>query len=351
MTVGLVTALALIAQSGSADVIRVRNTHDSGPGSLRHAIAQAEPGDTIRVPRGHYELTTGALAFDKPLRIRGAGARRTVIDANGFSRVMEIGSSAETVHLTGLTIREGDTQDDGNGGAIDAGNPMLVLNRVAVLANRAEPDGNWHGGGIYALAVVARQSLFARNFAYNGGAISANSVKAVDSTFYRNTGGSPTANGDGGAVDSSDVVVVDSTMVENRCFNGHGCGGDTYGSALTVKGSILARNVAYEANGIAPGEPGNPGVADNCGGDSPTSEGRNLDEQGTCDLSGPGDISGKRARLGRFRNNGGGTNTLAPKRRSPAFNGGAQQCTKRDQRGVKRPQGRRCDIGAVEVKL
>ena len=55
-------------------------------------------------------------------------------------------------------------------------------------------------------------------------------------------------------------------------------------------------------------------------------------------------------RLGPLRYNGGPTKTLHPRPSSPAINAGARRCTRRDQRGVKRPQGRRCDIGAVEVK-
>ena len=187
----LVAATAVIVGPSGAATLQVRNDNNSGPGSLRRAIERADAGDTIKVPAGHYELTSGALAFDKPLRIVGAGARRTVIDANGDSRVFEIGSEAGTVRLTGLTVREGDSQDDGNGGGIEADNPKLILTRVAVVANRAEPTGIWYGGGIYGDLVIARQSLFASNVGYNGGAISATEVSASDSTFYRNFAGTP----------------------------------------------------------------------------------------------------------------------------------------------------------------
>ena len=69
-----------------------------------------------------------------------------------------------------------------------------------------------------------------------------------------------------------------------------------------------------------------------------------------------GNILGIAPKLGPLAANGGRTRTHMPSAGSPAidhgsaasgaFSGGA--CTRRDQRGVKRPQGRRCDIGAVE---
>jgi hypothetical protein len=56
-------------------------------------------------------------------------------------------------------------------------------------------------------------------------------------------------------------------------------------------------------------------------------------------------------RLGPLANNGGPTPTRAPLAGSPAIDTGpAAPCpTAVDQRGVARPQGQRCDIGAVEV--
>ena len=52
--------------------------------------------------------------------------------------------------------------------------------------------------------------------------------------------------------------------------------------------------------------------------------------------------------LGR---NGGPTATHALKRASEAINAGANaNCAPRAQRGVRRPQGPRCDIGAFERK-
>jgi hypothetical protein len=66
----------------------------------------------------------------------------------------------------------------------------------------------------------------------------------------------------------------------------------------------------------------------------------------------PSDIVNKGAKLGALGKHGGRTETIALLSASPAINAipSAQCAVDKDQRGVKRPQGNRCDIGAFEVK-
>jgi hypothetical protein len=73
----------------------------------------------------------------------------------------------------------------------------------------------------------------------------------------------------------------------------------------------------------------------------------------TCGLSNnaSGNITGVDPNLGPLKNNGGATLTMAPQAGSPAINAAdtaSQACPATDQRGVMRPQGGACDIGAVE---
>jgi hypothetical protein len=343
------------AATASGAVVPVNNDNDSGPGSLRQAIVNADPGDTLAIPRGHYNLTSGALIVDKALVFRGAGARKTVIDANGNSRVLEIDNNLGTVRLKKLTIREGSTDgmDDGGGVFVEP-ETKLILTRVAVLNNRAITLTDFSdGGGIQSDdEVVVRRSLFAGNRAYNGGAVNAqDGLTAIASTFSGNSGGNINFNGDSG-VTNDEATFIDSTLTRNSCFNEAGCGGAVF-SEFTFRGSIIANNTAYDDNGIPPGQPGNLGVPDNCA-EAATSLGHNLDDlssgDGECQLSRPSDISGRNPKLRRLRFNGGDTKTHAIRRRSPAFNAGGRSCERRDQRGVRRPQGRRCDIGAYELK-
>jgi hypothetical protein len=75
----------------------------------------------------------------------------------------------------------------------------------------------------------------------------------------------------------------------------------------------------------------------------------NLDSDNSCGFTGPGDLPGTNPLLGPLANNGGPTDTYALLAGSPAVNAGDNTfCPATDQRGVSRPQGPACDIGAFE---
>ena len=107
-------------------------------------------------------------------------------------------------------------------------------------------------------------------------------------------------------------------------------------AALTVTGTIVADNTSIsDCNGTV------------------TDGGYNLDSDGSCAWTRTHSISNGHAKLGPLANNTGPTKTLLPAKRSDAIDAiptGSANCTKtaKDQRGVSRPQGSRCDIGAVE---
>jgi hypothetical protein len=84
----LVCAMAIHAH---ADTITVTNTNDSGPGSLRQALADANDGDTIDFAvTGTIGLTSGELLVDKSITISGPGADRLSVYANQASNVFSI---------------------------------------------------------------------------------------------------------------------------------------------------------------------------------------------------------------------------------------------------------------------
>jgi hypothetical protein len=61
-----------------ADTLTVVNLDDSGPGSLRQAIADATPGDTIDFAvTGTITLTSGELVITNDLTISGPGPNGT----------------------------------------------------------------------------------------------------------------------------------------------------------------------------------------------------------------------------------------------------------------------------------
>jgi hypothetical protein len=82
------SALCLIALSTQAATITVTNTNDSGAGSLRQAIADANDGDTVEFGvTGMITLITSELLVDKSITISGPGATNLSVDGNGSSGI------------------------------------------------------------------------------------------------------------------------------------------------------------------------------------------------------------------------------------------------------------------------
>jgi hypothetical protein len=127
------------AMSAHASIITVTNTNDSGPGSLRQALVDANDGDTIEFAvTGTIGLTSGELLVVKNITILGPGAENLAINGNAKSTVFHI-APGETVTISGLTITHGYTS--GSGGGIHNDHAALTLNNCTITGNQ--------GGGIY----------------------------------------------------------------------------------------------------------------------------------------------------------------------------------------------------------
>src|SRR5262245_19391418 len=104
---------------------------DSGPGSLRDAVASAASGDTIvfdaSLRGATIGLTSGELNVTKNLTILGLGAGRLTIDGGASSRLFEVGPGV-SLSLSGLTLADG--QADVGGGVFNAGS--LTLDHVTL---------------------------------------------------------------------------------------------------------------------------------------------------------------------------------------------------------------------------
>jgi len=113
----LLAALALNSSHVAHAAITVTNTNDSGAGSLRQAIADASPGDTINFNLTYPAtiiLTSGHLTVDKSLTISGPGANQLTISGNDARRVFWVNTTG-SVSLSDLTVRDGYARG-GNGG-------------------------------------------------------------------------------------------------------------------------------------------------------------------------------------------------------------------------------------------
>ena len=104
-----VLLLCAIAIPADADIITVTNTNDSGPGSLRQALADANDGDTINFDvslKGQtIALTSGELVIDKSITITGPGSDQLAVSVafQYHFRIFHVMASP-TVTIEGLTI-------------------------------------------------------------------------------------------------------------------------------------------------------------------------------------------------------------------------------------------------------
>jgi CSLREA domain-containing protein len=353
-------AFAAAARAHAATYV-VTRSDDPAPGacdsdcSLREAVLAADAGaggDTIELPAAHIRLgragtgedaaATGDLDLTRSVVVTGAGARSTLVDAAGLDRVFDIRPGA-TVLLADLAVTGGAV--DGDGGGIENLGTLTLL-RTAVTANEARLSTSRNGGGIASSGtLVVTQSTIAGNRAYDGGGIElAGSVSLTDSSIAGNVAGGPGSNGRGGGIHGAvgaTVTASSSTIADNVAFDGVGSGGGISAPAATLGNTIVADNVAHPPDQSAV-------LADNCSVGTLTSRGHNLSNASDCGLTGTGDRPDADPRLGLLADNGGPTDTEAPLLGSAAIDAGAD-CPNVDQRGVSRPRGGACEIGAYEL--
>ncbi len=165
---------------------------------------------------------------------------------------------------------------------------------------------------------------------------------------------------------SGTVVLTNSTISGNKA--GYGNAGIENVGHLKLINVTISNNTFTQTVGL-PSNIWNGGFADsnvqlantiidgtaspNCASDAGlgfTSLSHNLSSDNTCNLTGPGDMPNVNPILGPLQlNSPGSTQTHALLNGSPAINAGSNSCCPGfDQRGVPRPIGPFCDIGAFE---
>lgn len=256
----------------------------------------------------------------------------------------------------------------GGGGALYNG-AELKLRRVVFQNNQAS-----YGGGAISNGPAGKldleQTSFENNTAYAGGGVNNNGgvITISQSLFAGNVAteaGGAIANDDnfGGATKLGIIQIVNTTFSANSARVGGALVVRRAGSLITITNSTLNANAstgglganifspdgedARIKNTILAGAPG----ADNCVSNTPfASLGNNISSDGTCVGNTLPDRNNTNPQLDPLANNGGFSRTYFPLAGSPAIDNGANAgCPATDQRGVSRPIGASCDIGAVEA--
>jgi len=395
----LIVACALTIPA-HATTILVSNTNDSGPGSLRQALASASDGDTIDATgvSGAITLSSGELLVDKSVTINGAGADVLAINGNATSHVFEI-TSDETVTISNLTIRNG--RDDFSGGGILNGDGATsTITNCTVSGNSAggiqgEGGGIFNGGTLTIInSTVSGNTVGAAGgvTGAGGGIFNGGTLTVVNSTVSGNAAVSKMGEG-GGIFSDGTLTIVNSTVSGNTAGKGGGIDNAGTATAVTITNSTFSGNSVLAYGGACFNEGTlqitNSTLSDNSAGIfgggvltvgtleigntilNQGSSGANIDSFGEVTvtslgynlssdaagghLTGPGDQINTDPVLGPLQNNGGPTFTHALLPSSPAINAGNPGFTPPpffDQRGAgfDRVVNGRLDIGSFEIQ-
>lgn len=336
----------------------VTTTNDSGAGSLRQAIADANaaPGaDTVMFSvSGTIALTTGALVVTDSLTIDGPGAASLTVSGSNVSGILVASSAGVTLAVEDVTLVNGRAT---SGGAILNNQGTVVVVRSVLSQNRTT-GGN--GGAIENIAGTATISdtTFSGNSAFAGGAIenrAGGRLTITNSTFSGNSGlpGGAIANYGVTATNASTATITNSTFAGNSAVNGGGIYNLLW-ARVRVTNSTFSGNTATGSPSGAIHNLGDTVTLENsifagnaCEGFTISDSGGNLDWPAS---SCPGVNADPL--LGPLADNGGPTPTMALGPRSAAIDAAVPAtCPAADQRGIARPFGAGCDIGAYEYDV
>jgi len=346
--------------------------------TISNALSLTLPDDFIFVAPATYHET---LFIYFNLEIIGSGAKATIVDGGGVNgQVVVVGSEPKVqVKLSGMTFRNGAGEEDG-GGIYNCFGTLTVRDSIITGNRISSGHGSFgYGAGIYncpSSALTLINSTISNNSALIGGAIcNGGTLTIMDSTISGNVARQHEG---GGIANYGTLTITNSTFSGNIArpsLLGSLAGGILNGGLFQSSGTIAINNSTLSGNVARGGKGGgifnvkgsavvlqNSIVANNTGGNchgAVTSHGYNLSSDGTCDFDGAGDLNDADPKLGRLRNNGGPTKTLALLPGSPAIDSGNPSgCTdgkgyllKTDQRGKPRPDkedSSGCDRGAYE---
>lgn len=239
----LLILLYLAAPRLYAATVIVTTTSDSGPGSLRQAIADAAPDDTITFAAdlsGQTILLRSTLTLTKDVTITGSTLATSVtLSGNRATRVLAVAPTVR-VMIAGLVIADGRSAQ--GSGLYNQGS--TALDHVHFVRNRATS-----GGGIYNLhQLIIDNSIFSKNwategawwFSYGGGINNQGYLQISNSLFAENEAAN------GGAIGSSTpLTITQSSFRHNRAIYG----GAISGNILSVNASAFVSNQAHQFGG------------------------------------------------------------------------------------------------------
>ncbi len=369
----------------------VTNTNDAGAGSLRAALGNTDGFancDAITFGAGvtgTITLQSNLPAVTRTVVVTGPGAAKLTINRDTFNGTIFTVGVGGDLTLTGLTLFKANIAV-----ALASGGRATVTESTFDQINNAlrftgggtaTVTGSTITGAQYGLyfsgggAATVTSSTFVQNgpglyFAGGGTATVANSTFSNhESGLYFDQGGTATVTGstfvnNGPVLDfagGGTATVANSTFDSNRVGLRFADGGTATVTNSTLRGNETGLEFSNGGAATLANTLLMKGGKPNCPSGGVTNATSNLADDATCfaDGSAGGTSTVAAAGLGLdpagLADNGGATRTVALLPGSPAVNAGdAAACAAApvggvDQRGVARPQGARCDVGAYEL--
>jgi hypothetical protein len=383
LVLALGVGLTLARQPGAhaatwtvTDCTQYGSSSDSG-GTLYDVLATPPAdGDTITFDCATAGpiLVPSTITINKTLTLDAkptydAIGKTVVLDGTDSGRLFEVDPSG-TLTLNYLTLQNAHENSSFGGAIQNCG--ILKINYSSFMNNHASYSGaiaNASSGdtcddgsrntAFQPTTTVAYSTFDGNSATYNGGAIANDSAPSgvgagltvTNSTFYENSAG-----GGGAIATIGSASIADSTLAGNTATGPHGGGiyafvASSATPSVAITGSIVAGNSSASSNG-------NCDATDFVNDNGYNAEDSSADPSADCSFSSTAhDLLVSAATdldLVSLGDNGGPTQTMALSPASPAIDEGgssANGCLSVDQRGVSRPQGAACDIGAFELQL
>ncbi len=256
--------------------------------------------------------------------------------------------------ITGNTASIAEPGGVPEGAGVESSSGALTIADSAVSANTAIGGSVAEGGGIVALntTTVINGATVSGNVASEIGAStigeaggilqSKGSLSLLNSTITANSATGEFSEAGGLQARETSAVITNSTIVANVVSGAKSAGGNVQ---AREKATVRPQNTIIAA--------GTGTTGPNCSVEPESaiqSQGHNLDSLNDCSFTAAGDLVNADPLIAPLGINGGPTQTMALASSSPAIDAAdGAACPPTDQRGVLRPAGTGCDIGAFEL--